>query len=66
MSANKKPTHNIYVVQGEGESARWIKLGAAWPNQDGLGFSLKVDALPIAGRIVMRTVKEQEATGGQP
>lgn len=61
---SKKPTHNIYVVQGEGEAARWVKIGAAWPNQDGKGFNVALDASPLLGRIVMREVKEQ-TEGGQ-
>lgn len=61
---SKRPTHNIYVVQGEGETARWVKIGAAWPNQDGKGFNVALDASPLFGRIVMRTVKEP-AEGGQ-
>lgn len=61
---SKKPTHNIYVVQGEGETARWVKIGAAWPNQDGKGFNVALDASPLLGRIVMRAVKDQ-IEGGQ-
>lgn len=60
------PTHRIYAVKGEGKQARWIEIGAAWPNQDGKGFSLKFDAVPVeglAGRIVIREPKAEK--GGQ-
>jgi len=60
-----KPTHRIYVVTGEAKSAHWREIGAAWPNQDGKGFSLICDAVPLGGRIVMREVTERkEAKGG--
>ena len=31
-----RPTHEAYVVDGEGKSATWIKIGAAWPHEAGL------------------------------
>lgn len=61
----KRPTHAIYQVIGEGEKARWIRIGAAWANRDGKGFTLKFDALPITGRTVIRAVEEREDNGGQ-
>jgi hypothetical protein len=54
--ASKKPTHRLYRVSGEGKDAIWTPIGAAWANQDGKGFSVNVDALPITGRIVMRLI----------
>jgi hypothetical protein len=57
---NRAPTHNIYIVQGEGQQARWTRIGAAWPNQDGKGFSMKLDAAPVFGRVVMRENKPRE------
>lgn len=61
---SNKPAFNVYVVQGEGEASRWIKIGAAWPNADGKGFSMKLDAAPLLGRLVMREPKP-EGKGGQ-
>lgn len=57
------PTHRVYAVKGEGKTARWIRIGAAWPNRDGRGFSFQMDAMPFLGRIVMREIAEQN--GGQ-
>lgn len=68
-TANKsnQPTHRLYCVLGEGKSSKWIDLGAAWPNKDGLGFSLAIHAMPLTSRIVMREIIEQPASeGGQP
>lgn len=59
---NRAPTHRLYHVRGDGDVARWIEIGAAWPNRDGNGFSLSLDAIPTGGRIVMRAITE----GGQP
>jgi len=59
-----KPTHRLYIVTGTGKSATWRDIGAAWPNKDGKGFSLALDALPIQGRIVMREISEKPASEG--
>lgn len=61
----RKPTHRLYRVQGDGQSAIWTPIGAAWPNKDGLGFSLTCEAMPLTGRIVMRTIVERAETGAQ-
>ena len=59
-SANR-PTHRLYSVEGEGKSANWTEIGAAWPNKDGAGFSLLCGAVPLRGRIVMRKITERPA-----
>lgn len=66
LPIGRKPTHRLYRVVGEGESSIWTPIGAAWPNKDGLGFSLNCEAMPLTGRIVMRAITEKPAaTGGQ-
>lgn len=59
-SNGRKPTHRLYNVIGEGETASWIVIGAAWPNKDGKGFNLAIDAIPLSGRFVMREPSERE------
>lgn len=61
----RKPTHRLYRVLGDGQAAIWTPIGAAWPNKDGLGFSLACDAVPLTGRIVMRRITERMEAGGQ-
>lgn len=65
----KRPTHAIYQVLGEGEKARWIRIGAAWLHKDEKGANLVFDALPVSGRTVIREVTEQQdgaqGDGGQ-
>jgi hypothetical protein len=58
-AAINKPTHRLYRVDGEGKSAYWTPIGAAWPNRDGEGFSVQCDAVPLTGRIVMRRITER-------
>ncbi|MDH2399953.1 hypothetical protein QCM77_08320 [Bradyrhizobium sp. SSUT18] len=55
---SKKPTHEAFVVTGEGENAFWTKIGAAWPHDDRKGFKVELIALPVSGRIVIRERKE--------
>jgi hypothetical protein len=61
----KGPSHGIYVVQGEGENARWIKIGAAWKNKDGKGMNLILDSLPLTNKVVVREFTEKEAAPAQ-
>lgn len=57
---NRAPSHRVYIVKGDGEQAKWIEIGVAWPNADDKGFAIVLDALPIGGRLVMRAIN-----GGQ-
>lgn len=63
----KRPTHELFVVHGEDDNARWTKIGAAWMHKDQKGANIILDALPNGGRTVMRAIKENEDTntGGQ-
>lgn len=55
---SRKPSHRLYRVVGDGQAAIWTPIGAAWPNKDGLGFSLSCDAVPLQGRMVLRAIVE--------
>ncbi|HEV2817633.1 MAG TPA: hypothetical protein VGW40_10500 [Allosphingosinicella sp.] len=59
-SSGRRPTHRLFLVTGEGEQAIWLQLGAAWPNRDGKGFSLTLQAVPLTGRIVMREISDED------
>jgi hypothetical protein len=50
------PTHHIYAVKKFGNNKSvWKAIGAAWPNKDGKGFSIKLNFLPLdPSEIVMR------------
>lgn len=55
-TASNQPTHRVYVVRGDGENSRWTRIGAAWANKDGKGFSVQLDAAPVMGRVIMRAI----------
>jgi hypothetical protein len=62
----RKPSHRLYRVLGDGRDAIWTPIGAAWPNKDGMGFSVSCDAVPLTGRLILRAITERrEETGGQ-
>ena len=67
LPLGRRPTHRLFRVVGDGRSATWTPIGAAWPNRDGLGFNISCDLVPLSGRIVLRAISsgEGETTGGQ-
>ena len=59
-----RPSHRLFAVtKAEGQDkASWLEIGAAWPNKDGKGFSLKLKAMPMPGsEIVLRINEPSEA-----
>jgi hypothetical protein len=54
------PSHGVFVVEGEGEKAFWTRIGCAWTHNDGQGFNVTLSAVPLSGRIVLRTRTEKE------
>ena len=67
--AAQQPTYQAYtVVKREGQDDFWLNIGAAFMHQDGEGFNIVLQALPINGKIVLRppktqTEERQEASG---
>ena len=59
-----KPTYTLYAVEGKDEKSHWTRIGAAWAHRDGQGFSIKLDLVPLTGRIQMR-VSSSETGGAQ-
>jgi hypothetical protein len=55
MTDKNYPAFDVYAVSGEGRSADWIKVGAAWHNKDGEGLSITLkDGVSItAKRLVL-------------
>jgi hypothetical protein len=60
---NNRPTHNVFVVEGEGDSAFWTKVGAAWAHEDGKGFNVTLSCMPLNGRLTLREPKADEEAG---
>ena len=60
----KAPTHEIFHVVGDGDKARWTKIGVGWAHQDGDGLNLAINYTPlIAGRTVVRTAGRKQEAG---
>jgi hypothetical protein len=55
-----KPSYALYSVRGDGDDANWSRIGAAWDHRDGDGFSIKLEMVPLNGRIVMRREKSEK------
>ncbi len=55
------PTHSCFTVRtrGDNKKAFWARIGSAWTNRDG-SFTLRLDALPMNGEIVVRPRKAGE------
>ena len=57
-----KPAFRVYsVIKREGKEDFWLNLGVAFPHEDGEGFNVLLQALPIDSKLVLRTYKEEEA-----
>ena len=49
------PSHIVFSVQDrEEKSGIWTRVGAAWPHEDGKGFSLQLHCTPLDGRLTIR------------
>lgn len=57
---SRKPTHEVFAVEAgtNGGKSFWTKIGAAWPHEDGKGFSVKLALLPVAGQTIQLRVVE--------
>ena len=56
-----KPAYRAYsVIKREGKEDFWLNLGVAFPHEDGEGFNVLLQALPVDAKIVLRTYKESE------
>jgi hypothetical protein len=56
-----KPSHTCFTVRERGEDTKpfWVAIGSAWTNRDG-SYNVQLDALPMDGKIVLRTRKEKD------
>ncbi|MEL7029826.1 MAG: hypothetical protein AAGL49_11605 [Pseudomonadota bacterium] len=61
-----KPYLLGYTVRsdGSGDKSYWSKVAVAWAHKDGQGYNVQMDALPVDGKLVLRTVTDdQDQTG---
>ena len=60
-TASKTPTHIAYHVRDrEGKKGFWTRIGAAWQHNDGKGFSVQLEVVPLDGRIALRVATEKK------
>jgi len=58
---SKKPSHIAYQVRDrEGKKGFWTRIGSAWAHNDGKGFNIQVEVVPLDGRIVLRVESEKK------
>lgn len=61
-NASKAPTHIAYQVRDrEGKKGFWTRIGSAWPHNDGKGFNIQLECVPLDGRISIRIASENKA-----
>ena len=64
--ATQRPNYKCYtVIEREGAEPFWLPIGAAFMHQDGDGYNIVLQALPIDGKIVLRLPKDEAPEGGQ-
>ena len=55
------PAYRAYtVIKREGKDDYWLNLGIVFAHEDGEGFNLLLQAMPLDGKIVLRRYKENE------
>ncbi len=60
MATTQQPSYQAYtVVKREGQDDFWLNIGAAFMHQDGDGYNVVLQALPINGKIVLRLPKDK-------
>lgn len=65
-TAKLKPYLLGYTVRSaeDGGKAYWSKVAIAWAHKDGQGYNVQMDAMPVDGKLVLRTVSDdQDETG---
>jgi hypothetical protein len=60
-TTSKSPSHIVYQVRDrEGGKGFFTRIGAAWPHKDGKGFNIKIESVPLDGRITLRVASEKK------
>lgn len=61
MPSATQPAYRAYtVVKREGQDDFWLAIGAAFMHQDGDGYNIVLQALPIDGKVVLRLPKDDQ------
>jgi hypothetical protein len=55
------PAYRAYtVIKREGKEDYWLNLGIVFAHEDGEGFNILLQALPVDAKLVLRRYKEKE------
>ena len=66
MAQTQQPTYRAFtVIKREGQDDYWLPIGAAFPHQNGDGFNIVLQALPLTSgdgtcKIVLRPPKDEQ------
>lgn len=71
MQGKKKPmavyTVREYARDGSGTKDEfWTRIGACFPNQKDEGFTIRLDALPLDGKLVVRPPRTNDQDSDRP
>jgi hypothetical protein len=56
-----EPTHKAFsVIKREGKEDYWLNIGVAFPHKDSRGFTIKLQAFPLDGKIVCREITAED------
>jgi hypothetical protein len=68
MATSQQPTFTAYAVskRGDGRDDWWNPIGAAFQHEDGEGYNIILQALPIGAKIVLRPAKKDEVAEQPP
>ncbi len=58
-TSGKAPTHIAYQVRDNGQKGFWTRIGAAWAHADGKGFNIRLDSVPLDGKVSLRLPSEE-------
>lgn len=56
----KRPTHGAFQVNESRDGKSYFnRIGAAFEHRDKEGYNVQLDAVPVDGKITLRTLKER-------
>lgn len=57
---SKRPSHYAYSVRQDKEgNAHFNRIGAAFSHKDSKGFTVELDAMPVDGRVTLRSPQDR-------
>ncbi len=59
--SGRKPEYVAFNVTNDQNGKGFFnRIGAAWQHKDGQGFDVKLDSVPVDGRITLREQRDQQ------